>query len=877
MKAAPHRSISAILSLLVLIAVLPVLAITLYTGFDQRRHSIATAKRDVQLLTHSMAEVLKDISRSAEQTLTILSQTRAVQHLDIAACNALFRTVAANHPEYLGITLVAVDGTVLASNRPVEHVSLADRKHVRDAIANKRFATGEYIVTRMGGRRSSFSFALPVLDEKGRIRGVLTLILHLENMAAFLDVGRLPDGSFVAITDHRGIRLFYHPDSASHPVGAPIQAQNWALARDAKASGIFIRRGSDGIRRIFAFDPLHHPDGSVYLIAWAGIPESVVLAPANVDLGRNLLFLALAAGLALFITWRVGRRMLIEPIQGLVAVTQRFAAGDMASRSPCTATAREVGMLARAFDNMADALAESQEKLRRREARLREAQRIGHIGGWEWDAVTERFHGSREMSRILGLSREIGPVPLAELETLFTPESARAMRAAVQTAMRTGTLDNAELECRMADGTSRWLFVRGEIRRDAKGGYAGLRGTALDISERVRAENERRQLQRQLVQSQKMESIGRLAGGVAHDFNNMLSIILGHVDMLLDDIAATDPLHESLVEIHGAAERSAELVRQLLAFARKQNVSPRVMNLNETIANMHTMLQRLIGEDIVLSWIAEKEPWLVKVDPGQVDQILANLCVNARDAIDGVGEVTIRTANRTIALDDDGADADLAPGEYVELTIRDNGCGMDAATRKNIFEPFFTTKEPGKGTGLGLSTVFGIVKQNRGHVAVDSRPGQGTTVTILLPRDYGVAEATSSSERVPEGGGETVLLVEDESMVLQMTRRMLTRSGYTVLAAATSGEAMALAERHGAAIRLLITDVIMPDMDGPRIARQIQARHPGIKVLFMSGYTANIIARHGILEPGLNFIQKPFSREALATMVRKVLDTTDGQ
>jgi PAS domain S-box-containing protein len=395
-----------------------------------------------------------------------------------------------------------------------------------------------------------------------------------------------------------------------------------------------------------------------------------------------------------------------------------------------------------------------------------------------------------------------------------------------------------------------------------------------DISENKRTEREREELEGKLRQAQKMEAVGRLAGGVAHDFNNMLSVIIGQADMAMGDVDSSEPVYDRLQEIKKAGERSSDLTRQLLGFARKQTVSPKVLDLNKTVTNMTSMLHRLIGEDIDLAWLPGDNVWPVKVDPSQIDQILANLCVNARDAIADVGKITIETSNtafdETYCSDHPG----FNPGEYVLLAVSDGGCGMDSETLDNIFEPFFTTKESERGTGLGLATVYGVVKQNKGFVNVYSEPGQGTTFKIYLPRYRSKTEAIPDKVKdlSIELGYETILLVEDEIAILRMTAQMLERQGYKVITARTPGEAIRISLEQAGEIHLLVTDVVMPEMNGRDLAKNILSIYPNLNRLFMSGYTANVIAHHGILDEGVNFIQKPFSREQLGRKVREVLD-----
>ena len=411
-------------------------------------------------------------------------------------------------------------------------------------------------------------------------------------------------------------------------------------------------------------------------------------------------------------------------------------------------------------------------------------------------------------------------------------------------------------------------------QRDNEGKIAGFIGLIRDISDRIQAQEAQKALEVQLSQAQKMEAVGRLAGGVAHDFNNMLNIILGYAEMAIDDLAPNSPILTALEEIQKAAERSANLTRQLLAFARKQTVAPRVLDLNETIASMLKLLQRLIGENIDMAWIPCEAVWPVKIDPAQIDQILANLCVNARDAIAGVGKMTIETSN--IVFDENYCKlhTGFVLGEYAMLAVSDNGCGMDTKTMANLFEPFYTTKELGKGTGLGLATVYGVVKQNNGFINVYSEPGQGTTFKIYLPRYLSktVSLPEKGTDQPSKRGHETILLVEDEPAIRRMATIMLVRKGYTVVSAGTPGEAIRLATEHAGEIHLLMTDVVMPEMNGRDLSKNILSLYPQLKCLFMSGYTANVIAHHGVLDEGVNFIQKPFSKEDLAVKVREALE-----
>ena len=385
----------------------------------------------------------------------------------------------------------------------------------------------------------------------------------------------------------------------------------------------------------------------------------------------------------------------------------------------------------------------------------------------------------------------------------------------------------------------------------------------------------RKQLETQLQQSQKLEAIGQLAGGVAHDFNNMLSVILGYSELILINLNPEDKLYGYIQEINKAARRSADLTTQLLAFARKQAITPQALDLNEAVRNMLKMLRRLIGENVDLIWKPGANLETIYVDPAQIDQILANLCVNARDDIDGVGRVTIETENVTIDEDYCQTHAYVKPGNYVMLTVSDDGCGMDQETLTQVFEPFFTTKTIGQGTGLGLSTVYGIIKQNKGLINVYSELAQGTTFKLYFPCYKGVVQTEQAEKEIeielPVGHGQHILLVEDEAAILELTQSMLEGIGYSVIAINTPQEALSLAQEQRDKIELLITDVMMPRMNGKELANRLHAFYPEMKVLFISGYTSNVIAHRGVLDKGINFIKKPFSLSDLAVKLSEVL------
>ena len=396
-----------------------------------------------------------------------------------------------------------------------------------------------------------------------------------------------------------------------------------------------------------------------------------------------------------------------------------------------------------------------------------------------------------------------------------------------------------------------------------------------DITQQLLAEEEKASLREQLAHAQKLESVGRLAGGVAHDFNNMLQAILGYIEMAIEQVPPDQPLHADLREIQKAAMSSTSLTKQLQAFARKQVAEPKVLDLNEAVEGMFSMLRRLIGEDIQVIWKPGRNIGPVKIDPGQLDQVVANLCINARDAIGKSGHITLETSLAKIPAPSGVPPGDIEPGTYALLSVRDDGGGMGQDVIGHIFEPFFTTKPVGKGTGLGLSTVYGIVKQNGGGIRVDSEPGKGSTFRIYLPRhvrkDPEPEPPPIGTDELTSARHETILLVEDEETILRTTRRILESIGYQVFATDSPQDALRIADERQGQIDLLLTDVIMSGMNGPELVRHLQARHPAIKCLFMSGYTANLLAEQGVKASNSDFIQKPFSRKQLAQKVREAL------
>ena len=491
-----------------------------------------------------------------------------------------------------------------------------------------------------------------------------------------------------------------------------------------------------------------------------------------------------------------------------------------------------------------------------------------------WDAVAlfgadgTILYGSPATTRLLGY--ELPEFVGRNAMELIHPDD----RAAVLVKLQEATAQprsRVHVAARVQHKNGNWRYLEGVFTNLLDDPSVGA------IVNNYRDVTDRRNLEEQVILSQKMEAIGRLAGGVAHDFNNILTAIGGYTDLLLADLAPEDPRRRDVEEIHLAADRAAGLTQQLLAFSRRQVLQPKVVDLNALVTDIEKMLRRLIGEDILFATVLHPRLGNVRADPGQIEQVIVNLAVNARDAMPDGGRLTIETRN--VELDESYATEHptVKPGRYVLLAVTDTGVGMDEETKARIFEPFFTTKVRGKGTGLGLATVYGIVRQTGGHIWAYSEPGKGTAMRVYLPQvDAPADPVRRSTVDPPESlrGSETILLVEDEAPVRAVTRQLLERNGYTVLEAPDGPAALALLDggTRGAAVDLLLTDVIMPGMSGRELADQLVARQPRLRVLFMSGYTDDAVVRHGMLEPGLAYLEKPFRPPALLRKVREVLD-----
>jgi two-component system, cell cycle sensor histidine kinase and response regulator CckA len=505
--------------------------------------------------------------------------------------------------------------------------------------------------------------------------------------------------------------------------------------------------------------------------------------------------------------------------------------------------------------------------LRETEAQFRQlAENINEVFWLTDGELRQVLYMSPGVDKMSGHSaEEIGRDPYGWLDTVHPEDRGRVTQA--WKAIPGGGIYDEEYRIVRPDGSVRWIRERAFPIRDQAGVMFRIAGVAEDITDR-------RQLELQLRQSQKLDSIGQLAAGVAHDFNNILTVIQGHASLLFVSEPSDADVKDHARQIALAAERAASLTRQLLLFSRRQALQPRMVDLNEAVTGIAKMLRRILGEDVRMQVTAHPSPLWTYADPGMLDQALMNLAVNARDAMPRGGQLTIRTGERVVSTDEARRMPDAVAGRYVTLSVADTGCGIPSENLPRIFEPFFTTKEPGRGTGLGLATVFGIVRQHNGWIDVRSRQGEGSTFELFLPaKEVAVASAAAEADVRPRGGRETLLIVEDEPAVRRLTRIVLERQGYTVLEAANGVEALRIRAEHAGPVHLLLTDMVMPEgLTGRQLAERLQAMHPELKVIFTSGYSPDVTDPQLNLKEGVNFVQKPYAMPRLLETVRRRLD-----
>jgi hypothetical protein len=850
------------------VGVIPALGAMLYSQASERAAAKARTLEDNLRLTRLAASQQASLFDGAQRLLQTMSQFPALQSNDPRDCSRLLANVLREHPSYSRLTVLSRTGARLCSSVAVlAPGAVGDREWFRRAIETKTTVVGDFQIGRVTGT-PEIVIAHPMLDAAGAVERVIAATVEASTLSSLIDNVELPAGATLTVFDRNRTILARQPD-AGRWLGK--QVPNSPFMQRALQGDTSMEEdvGVDGVPRLYVSAPVTAAM-QTGLFVGMGVERSVALAAADRMLLGDLWqlgFLLIAAVVAAMVG---GELFVLRPIKELIAVTGRIAGGDLGSRARLAGGVRELGELGDAFNSMTAALQTRELERDHAEQRLRDSEEryrmpFEHAPNpcWVYDVGTLQFiEVNRAACDHYGYSRD--EFLAMRITDIRPPEEVPALLDGVERMVREhGGGGSSSWVHRKKNGTLITVEINAMLVTIA--GRQAAIVLAHDISERAHLEH-------QLRHSQKMEAVGQLAGGVAHDFNNLLTAIMGYSELALELVGDNQEVASAVKEIEKAGARAATLTRQLLAFSRKQHLSPAVLDPNAVIDDVNTLLRRLIGEQIDLRIARGLRDGAVKADPNQLEQVLLNLAVNARDAMPSGGVLTIETFAADVDEAYARAQADLQPGRYVAIAVTDTGIGMDEETIARIFEPFFTTKSAGEGTGLGLAVVYGIVRQSGGHVVVRSEPGHGSTFTVYLPR-VDDAPAVNPPRRLrtkANGGCETILVAEDEDLVRRLLKTTLTAGGYTVLEACNGVEALELCERMGKSVDLLVTDVVMPKMTGLELARRLAVEHPALKVLCLSGYSAEATSAQRPLE--WPFLAKPFMPAALLERVRQVLD-----
>ena len=867
-------SIQMRLLLLVMAAALPALLFSFFQARTASRVERGNAEQRAVQLARRIASRVDDHVNTIDALLVGVSRAIRPDTLSIARNDSVLAAIHRDLGDrFLNLSVSTAGGRVVGVSSVGTRYPLpliTDRKYFREALRTGGLGIGEPMIGRIS---NEYSLALgrAVLGPDRRPIGVLAASTGLRELRSILIPADLPDQAVVTLLDSTGVVLARTKDSdrwLGQRVAAPVPG-----AGADGGEGVRVIPGADGGGELSGYATATRVPWTVHV----AIPSAVALARVHAQASQALLLFVGSLAVSLLLAWILARGI-ADPVRALTADANAFASGDLTRRADVAADG-ELGTLAATFNRMIDALERRGSELRSSESRYRALFDTLPLPMWVYDVDTLRFLAVNEAAVAhYGYTREeFLAMTVADIRP--TEEaSAVAERAAATDAQR---LDGE---------TWRHVTKRGEVidveinSDDLSYGPSRARlVVASDVTARRRTERALRESQEQLRQSQKMEAVGSLAGGIAHDFNNLLTAILGYCDLALDGTAPDSAAHGDVVEIRRAAVRAGDLTHQLLAFSRRQVLKPVIFSLGTAAADAEKILRRLISENIEVELSVGEDTPEVCADPTQLEQVILNLAVNARDAMPRGGHLRVETGARQLEATRTMSGTSLKPGWYATLEVADTGTGIAPEVRERLFEPFFTTKARGQGTGLGLATVYGIVQQSGGAIELTSEMGRGATFTLYFPaarrtpgdaRPAASADATTGVTRMAAQSAvsdTTILLAEDDGAVRAIARETLTRAGYRVLSAANGGEAIAIADAHATHIDLLLTDVIMPGMNGRELANALTARRPGLRVLFASGYSDNVLLDQGALAPGVTLLDKPFTPAALVEKVAEVL------
>lgn len=847
-----------------ILAVLPAL-VTVYTAsLQERRLSEQTSQTRARLMSKIAATELERYIEGARQLLIAISRLPEMRRDNAAVANALARRLHQAYPDYTVIAVANLKGDVIFSSIPLSKpVNVADRAYFKQVLKTQDFSIGNFQVGRIVGE-PAINVAYPIIDKHDNIKRVIFAGISLKWLDKLIQSARTVPGSTISIIDRNGIFLVRNP--GSDLVGKIASPSLRRLIGQHRPPATYIDVGLDGVRKLYAWEPIYgvRSMGDAYLIT--SIPVQLAFATEHRLMWQGMFLWIIGASCAVIIAWWMGDWLVMGQVRRIVRTTSVLATGDFTVRTGVKKGNGELDMLANSLDDMAYSLQKMENErgvalmeLEKSEQRYRSMFRDHPAVMLLLDAHTyEIIDANPAAARFYGNANDalVG----MKLTDLIEARDGGGPVPTNGYATDTNHLDVSKF--RLANGDIREVEI-----------YCGA--VTLNKKEMIYAIvhdiTEKRRLEDQLAQTQKLESIGKLAGGIAHDFNNLLTVIIGYADMMEDDIKELPMLH-AVQQVKKAAFRAADLTRQLLAFARRQIIAPRVVDVNMLIMDIQEFLQRLLGEDVTLEVQIQDDLWQVKVDPGQIEQVIFNLAANGRDAMPGGGKLIISTCNRRLTSDDWNEYPDMAAGEYVELSVTDNGTGMSEEMISRIFEPFYTTKEQGKGVGLGLASCYGIIRQNHGAIRVRSELGKGSIFSIILPAIHEVlAEVPREDTEKLQGKHNLILLVEDDEQVLDVTRNILINSGYEVKTFHNSNEALDFALRYADSLTMLITDIILPDMNGKELGRRVHEIAPQIPVMYISGYTGSTITSDGLAATDEVILQKPYSSDEFIKTMESIL------
>ena len=856
------------ISFMAVLVFLPFVFVSIRSAAYLREESLTRARADVLREAHHISLILESSFDRAYGLIAYLSRLPQFQAMDGARASPFLSSAKNQVPALDSILLVNAKGRILALvPSPTDPVNDSGGDSY-SAACTTRTVTTSWSPHSSSTGRPLFSLSVPVVNSRDRMIGAVIARYDLATLRRILSTIDLPHGTTVEVADPRGV-IIIRKEGIEGRIGdktAEMLRQHKVMDR---SEGVVLTRGREDRRYFVGSAPLSidaRPLGWVRI----RVPFRAICGPEERILVIDSL-LMLALGLLSVLGALVFARIaILKRVSILIRTAEAFSRGELRARTGLDFRASELGGIAYTLDRMAESIATQRRFADTLLDNIDEGMVVcGSDGRIEFaNDVVGRWHG-----------RELRRLPLDEWATLVKEvegdEPLRPERSPLARAFRGERVRNSEVAIRSpGNPTPRYLICSGGPLYREQGEREGAILLMRDITDLRQATNQLVAMNTQLIQAQKMEAIGRLSGGMAHDFNNILTVISGFNHMILGEDSLRPAVRGYATEVKKAAMRASELTRQLLIFSRAQVVEPRIVDLNGLLSSLAKMLGRLVGEDIRLDMTLSNDLWMVKVDPTQIEQVVMNLATNARDAMPRGGRLAIETANLPLREQGVGVHHRFGPGDYVRLTVSDTGVGMSEETLAKVFEPFFTTKPAGKGTGLGLSTVYGIVHHFRGHVAVDSELRKGTSVQIFIPRAQNgeLGSDSSDDENPAPGGSERLLVVEDDGDVARYLKAILERAGYGVSAARTAEEALAILENADERIDLLITDVVMPGMSGIDLVKRTRRLRPELRIVVISGYTRDVVLERGSIEPGVAFLSKPLTAENFLGTIWKILE-----